>query len=121
MKNEFKITFILLIIALFYIFYTSGKYTNTGEYERLYNEARESIGTLQENNNLIKEKLIDYRELQEELSNLQLSYKELEREREETLNRRERLESIADNLNRALGDEIERAFGVINQAEKDLR
>lgn len=104
----------LLLLSLFYIFYTSGASSNSNEYERLYHETRETIGIITEANSDLRKSLDGARKLQEQLDQLQSKYDEALREREISLARRQAYERTAREINTAITDTIDRSYEAID-------
>lgn len=125
MKSETKI--IIIISSLLFVSIITNVYLlkpspipDRGLYEELYNNSREQITTLQENNILIREKVDDLGDLQRQYNELQLKYTELDRERTAETETRIALEGTAREINTRMGTEISESFDIIDRFYKEL-
>lgn len=112
---------VILLLTILYIVYTSGTRTVSGEYEKLYNESRETIGIIQQNNRELRNSLNEFGELQEQYRQLQSEYDKINREREDDLRRREALEQAARDINTRVGDEISEGYDIIDEYRRSIQ
>lgn len=124
MKNETKaiitISSILLISLLLNAYLLRPVPSDGSRYAELYSSARETIGALQDANNLLRSDITELGNIQEQFNILQSKYNDLNRERTEEIRRRAALEETARIINTKMGDEISRGYESIDNFWREL-
>ena len=116
MKNETKAIIILSCLLLANIIITIVLFRNSSSsYQERIDEITELYQQSETTNNELRAGLERVEELQQQLQSVKLKYEELEREREETLARREGLEQVASELNYLIGERIDETQGRVEE------
>jgi uncharacterized coiled-coil DUF342 family protein len=116
MKNETKAIIILSCLLLANIITTIVLFrTSSSSYQERIDEITELYNKSETTNNELRAGLERVEELQQQLQSVKLKYEELEREREETLARREGLEQVASELNYLIGERINETQGRVEE------